>query len=83
MRFGKKMENFFEKFSVPTTYWRLIPGLAENFEIFLSSLSTGREKCVWPPIFDFSSLYFSLKMDGAFLANTSYFYMELLPLSLT
>ena len=49
-RLGEKTENFFEKFSVPTTYWRLIPGLAENFWIFLSSLATGHEKCVWSQI---------------------------------
>ena len=44
---AKKRKTFFEKFSVPTTYWRSNPGLAETFDFFLSSLATGHEKCVW------------------------------------
>ena len=47
--------------STPTTHWRSIPCLAENFENFLSSLSTGHEKCVWSPIVDF---FFPLLLFG-------------------
>ena len=47
MHFGEKLENFFEKFSVPTTHWRSNLGLAESFWKFLPSLPTGHGKCIW------------------------------------
>ena len=65
-RFGEEMENFFDNFSVHTHHWRSIPGLAESFGIFLSSLATGHEKCVWSPIMKNSFRYSYLEMGEAF-----------------